>query len=159
MCEKQNVVKGSFLLLFSPKIYKGDPITCTISIPAWGSNWGSSGFSRNQNNRGSSGGYVTFMYCDLSMKINMCEMLREDCGRFCFSVCDWQKLEDLQFEPYGWQRHYTGRYLKSGIYLVYLWFSHTPTSVGCKTLTKSEYIFDCNWSLFFRIPASDLVHL
>ena len=26
------------------QIYKGDPRTCTILIPAWGSNWGSSGF-------------------------------------------------------------------------------------------------------------------
>ena len=34
------------------QIYKGDPRTCAIFIPAWGSNWpywGSSGFSRNQN--------------------------------------------------------------------------------------------------------------
>ena len=52
------------------QIYKGDPRTCVIFIPAWGSNWGSLGFSRNQNNRGSWGGYVTCIYCSLSVKIN-----------------------------------------------------------------------------------------
>ena len=39
------------------QVYRGDPRTFTIFIPAWGSNWGSSGFSRNQNNLGSSGVY------------------------------------------------------------------------------------------------------
>ena len=34
--------------------YNRDPRTCGIFIPAWGSNWGSSGFSRNQNNCSSS---------------------------------------------------------------------------------------------------------
>ena len=42
-----------------PQIYKGDPRTCAIFIPAWGLNWGSLGFPRNQNNRGSSSAYVT----------------------------------------------------------------------------------------------------
>ena len=39
---------------YESQIYKGDPRTCTIFIVAWGSNWGSdsSGFTRNQNNRG-----------------------------------------------------------------------------------------------------------
>ena len=36
---------------------------------------GSLGFSRNQNNRGLSGGYVTCIYCGLSVKMNMCKML------------------------------------------------------------------------------------
>ena len=48
----------------------GDPRKCAIFVPAWGSNWGSSGFSRNQNNRRSSGAHVTCIYCGLSVKIN-----------------------------------------------------------------------------------------
>ena len=51
-------------------MYTRDPRTCAIFIPTWGSIWGSSGFSRNQNNRGSSGAYVTCMYCGLSVKTN-----------------------------------------------------------------------------------------
>ena len=46
-----------------PQIHKGDPRTCAIFITAWGSNWGSSGFSRIRNNRGSSGAYVTCIFC------------------------------------------------------------------------------------------------
>ena len=43
------------------KICTGDPRTCTIFIQAWGSNWGSSGFSCNQNNQSYVllGAYVT----------------------------------------------------------------------------------------------------
>ena len=39
--------------------------------PGMGSNWVYVGFSRNQDNRGSSGAYVTYIYCGLSVKINM----------------------------------------------------------------------------------------
>ena len=46
----------------------GDTRTCTILIPAWGLNCGASGFSRNQNNRGLSGAYVTYIYWSLSVK-------------------------------------------------------------------------------------------
>ena len=45
----------------------------TIFLPACGSNWGCLGFSRNQDNHDSSGGYVICIHCGLSMKINMCE--------------------------------------------------------------------------------------
>ena len=54
---------------------KGDPRTCTIFISAWGSNWGSSGFSCNQNNCDSSGAYATYIYSGLSVKINTYKML------------------------------------------------------------------------------------
>ena len=54
------------------QIYKGDLRTCAIFIPARKSNWGSLVF-HNQNNRGSSGTYVTCIYCGLSVKINMCK--------------------------------------------------------------------------------------
>ena len=40
-----------------PQMYKGDPRTYTIFIPARGSNWGYSDFP-HQNNHGSSGAYV-----------------------------------------------------------------------------------------------------
>ena len=29
---------------YNPQMYKGDPRTCAILIPAWGSNWGYLGF-------------------------------------------------------------------------------------------------------------------
>ena len=52
------------------QIYNGDPRTCTIFIPAWGSNWESLNFSRIQNNYDSSSVYATCIYCDLSMKVS-----------------------------------------------------------------------------------------
>ena len=105
-----------------PQIYKGDPRICTIFIPAWGSNWGSSGFSHNQNNHDLSGMYVTCIYCGLCVKINMCKMQRDVQRLWAhfFYVCGWQKPKDPQFDSHGWRRHYTGRYTMSGISLVYL---------------------------------------
>ena len=44
-----------------------------ILIPAWGWTWGSSGFSRNQNNCGLSGVCVTCMFRSLSVKTNKCK--------------------------------------------------------------------------------------
>ena len=46
------------LNMVKPQIYKGDPRTCTIFIPAWGSNWEYSSFSSDQSNCGSSGANV-----------------------------------------------------------------------------------------------------
>ena len=57
------------LVVTKAQIYKEDPRTCAIFILAWGSNWGSLGFSCN--NPGSSGVYATCIFCGLSMKINM----------------------------------------------------------------------------------------
>ena len=109
----------------APQIYKGDPRTYAIFIPAWGSNLGFSGFSRNQNNRGSSGAYVTCIYCDLSVKINTHKMphgvQRSWTHLLCiyFCVCGRQKPKDPQFERHGWC-HNTGQYSRSGISLVYV---------------------------------------
>ena len=61
------------ILAFISQIHKGDPGTFLILIPSRGSNWGSSGFSRNQSNCGLSGAYATCIYCGMSMKINMCK--------------------------------------------------------------------------------------
>ena len=44
--------------LLYPQIFKGDPRTCAIFIPAWGSSWGYLGFSRYQHNCDSSGAYI-----------------------------------------------------------------------------------------------------
>ena len=41
------------------------------------------------------------------------------------AVCGLQNPEDSQFEPHGWQRHYTGWYMRSGISRVYQCTSHT----------------------------------
>ena len=101
---------------------KGDPRTCAIFIPTWGSNWGLRS-SRNHNNRGSSGAYVTCIYCSLSVKINMRKTphgVRRSWTHLFLHV--WSaKNGRLQFEPHGWQRHYTGWYKRSGISLVCLW--------------------------------------
>ena len=87
-------------------LYKGDPITCTIFILAWASNWGSLGFPCNQNNRGSSSEYVTCIYCYLNVKINTRKTLqgmwRSWTHLFCVGfACVVSK--DPQFKPHGWR--------------------------------------------------------
>ena len=63
------------------------------------------GFSRNQNNRGLSGAYVTCIYCDLSVKINMRKTPHGTQGSWthllciCFCVCGRQKPEDPTLSP------------------------------------------------------------
>ena len=103
-----------------PQIYKGDPRTCAIFILAWGSNWGYSGFSRDQNNYDLSGAYVLWSeredkpawkaarYSKIVGRIFVC---------IWFHVCGRQKPEYPQFEPHGWRRQYTGWYTRSGISL------------------------------------------
>ena len=114
-----NMAVGDLALLYSISM-------CIILILAWGSNWGSSGFSRNQDNRGTSGAYVTCIYCGLSVKINThieCRMAQRSWAHLfcvCFCACDRQKPEDPKFEPHGWRRHNTGRYRRSGIFHIYL---------------------------------------
>ena len=69
-----------------PQIYKEGPRTCAILIPAWGSNWGYSGISHNQNNHGSSDGHVTCIYYGLSVKIHTrWNATRRVNGRICFA--------------------------------------------------------------------------
>ena len=64
-----------------------------------GSNWGHSGFSRNQNNRGSSRAYITCIYCGLSVKMNTRKTLHGAWRSWmhllcvCFCVCGRQKPE------------------------------------------------------------------
>ena len=95
-------------------------------IPVWGSNWGYSGFTGNQNNRGSSGAYVTCIYCSPSFKINTRQnahcLLRSWTHLICvcFCVCGRLKPKYSQFEPYGWRSHYTRQFSRSGISLVCL---------------------------------------
>ena len=48
--------------------FRSGSSTGTIFLPSWGSNWGYSGFSCDQSNSDLSGTYVTFIYCDLSVK-------------------------------------------------------------------------------------------
>ena len=67
-------MKTNIFVMYS-LIYKRDPRTCAIFIPAWGSNWGSSGLSRYQNNHGLSDAYATSIYYGLSVKINTRKML------------------------------------------------------------------------------------
>ena len=106
-------------------MYTGDTRTRAILILAWGSNWGSSDFSRNQNNSGSSSAYVTFIYCGLSLKINMRKTphnaqrswMNLYCVCFMWSAKTWRP----QFESHGWWCHYMGQYRRSGIFCVYLW--------------------------------------
>ena len=78
-------------------------------------------FSWNQNNRGSSGAYVT-CYCGLSVKINTRKTphgARRSWAHLFWvclhCMCCRQIPKDPQFEPHGWWRHYTGWYRRSGI--------------------------------------------
>ena len=48
----------NFYSVYDPQIYKGDPRTCPIFIPVWGSNSGSSGFFQDQNNCDTLGAYL-----------------------------------------------------------------------------------------------------
>ena len=73
---------------------QGYPRTYAISIQARGSNYGSSGFPCNQNNSGSSGAFVTCIYCGLSIKMNTDKIhhnaqrsftMHKDQGRICFA--------------------------------------------------------------------------
>ena len=86
-----------------PQIYKGDSRTCTNFIPAWGSNWGSSGFSRNQK-----------IYCSPGMKIIGAFALR-------LFLRVWSAKTWIPPIWGPWMtRQLTGGYTRSGISLVYL---------------------------------------
>ena len=69
------------------QIHTRDPRTCTIFTLAWGSYWGS---SRNQNNCGLSGTYISCIHCGLSVKTNTRKTPHDDRNAFvlhCFWVC------------------------------------------------------------------------
>ena len=103
--------------------------TCyeVTSILKVGSTWGVFGVFRNQNNRGSSGAYVTCIHCGLSVKINT----RWNAARrakivdaivlcflfVCLFVC-------LFLRVWSEKNEYPN-YTRSGIALVYLWCIHT----------------------------------
>ena len=86
---------------YDPQIYKGDPRTCSIFIQALGSNWGYTGFSRDQNNCDSSGAYGLRQ----SVKINKRETLhgtRRSWMHFvwgCFCLCGRQKPKYPHLSP------------------------------------------------------------
>ena len=116
---KAKIIKGRWY----PQIYTSDPRTCAILILAWGSNWGPSRFSCNQINRGSSGAYVTYMYCGLSVKTKVAwrSKIVSAFALHLFLRVWSAKTWRPQIEPHGWQCHYMGRYRRSGISGVYLW--------------------------------------
>ena len=99
---------------------------------------GSSDFSRNLNNRGSSGAYVTCICYSFSVKINP---RKTPYGaqrswthfvlRLFFAYVGGKKPEDPQFEPYGWWRHYTGQHRRFGMFRVYLWVTPRHTQAIC----------------------------
>ena len=77
-------------------------------------------FSRNQSNSSLSDAYViksTAVWMWRQKRYMACKVC--GCIGIEFALHAW-KLEDPQTEPHGWQRHYTGRYRKSGISGVYL---------------------------------------
>ena len=91
--------------------------------PGMGLKLGVFGFSHNHNNRSLLGTYVTCIYCNLSVKINMSKTLYgvqrlwTHLFCICFCVCGRQKPEDPQFDPHARRSHYIGRYTRSGISL------------------------------------------
>ena len=109
-----------------PQIYNRDTRPCTILVLAWGWSWGSLGFSRNQNNCGSSGAFaalVTCMYCEREDN----HALKAARHTKIVSTFVWQKnLKTPKLSPgHGCLRHYMGWYRKSG-YLVCIsvFFAH-----------------------------------
>ena len=137
-------------LILEPQIYKGEPRTCAILIPAWGSNLGYSGFSLNENNRGSSGAHVTCIYCDLSMKINKrWNATRHEKIVGAHVLRLWSaKTRIPSIWAHGWQCHYTGWYTRSGISLLYLCHQPKQWSLGlcCKDTWSDYEVGDYSWS-------------
>ena len=84
---------------------EGDSRTCAIFIPVYGLKLGVFGFSRNQNNCGSSGAYVTCIYCMRRSKRNTPKMLhgaQRSWARIfcvCYCMCGRQKPEDPSLSP------------------------------------------------------------
>ena len=107
----RNLCKGELMMSYHelesrlvPQIDTRDTRPCAILIIAWGSIWGSTGFSRNQNNHGSSCAYVTYMYCGLSTNTNMHKTLhgarRSWMHLFKFAfTCVLGKTRNPQIEP------------------------------------------------------------
>ena len=102
----------------------------TIFIPAWGSNWGSSGFSHNQNTK----------VCQVHMSLHLlrtehedktcvkCLMVHKDGGSigfvFVFACMVGKKLKTPKLSPMADNaitQSYMGWYRRSGISGVYLW--------------------------------------
>ena len=92
---------------------------------------------------------VACMYCGQSVTITTCLNIAQHAKIveafvciLCVCVCGRQKPKDPQFEPHGWQHHYTRRYTRSGISLVYLWcnlnlHSYTPRTLrACRSQSK-----------------------
>ena len=108
-------------------IYKGDPRTCYIFIPAW--SW--------------------FVRCVCHLKVNMHEMPHGKQRSFLFCACGRQKPKDLHWIwARSWRQHYTGRYKRSGISLVCLQDIYTGELLSwllCKQAINSRSIV--SWSI------------
>ena len=84
-------------VVYRAQIYKGDPRTCAIFIPAWGSNWGFPVIKVTviRQVRTSPASAVV---CGVKLTPVKCHTVREDRGHICFAfvfcVCGWQKPED-----------------------------------------------------------------
>ena len=116
-------------------------------------------FSHNQNNRGSSGACVTYIYCGLSVKTNDRKTLysmRRSLGTFVLRSF-WRawsaKIWRSPIWAHDWRRHYTGRYTRYGISILYLcvgpkvyclWSSFIPT------LNISKNCCCTKWNLWLR---------
>ena len=132
---QQQELPNRRITLENPQIYKGDPRTCAIFIPAWVSNWGYSGFSCDQNNRDLSGAYILRSECEDIINVWNATQHAKIMAHFvcvCFYVCGRQKPTYPQFEPHGWRRHYMWWYTRSGISLLYLWENLTKMKLLCR---------------------------
>ena len=102
--------------------------------PGMGLKLGVFGFSRNQNNGGSSDAYVTCLYCGLSVRTNMHKTWRGTCKSWThfhgfFLVYSCMCSVQNKIEPYGRRGHFTGRYRRSGISRIYLWHTQKDSHV------------------------------
>ena len=141
--------------LVSPQIYRADPRTNPFFIPAWGTKWGSSGFSCSQNNHGLSGAYVTCIYCDLSVKINMGKMLHGTrrswtrCFGFAFACEVNKNSKTLNLSLVADNAITWGGMYKVRISLEYLWVSPNFVVLLCKRISVCllSYLVIARWKL------------
>ena len=119
--------------------------------PGIGMKLGVFGFSRNQNK---SDAYDMLPACTAVWAWRQtCVKMLDGARRLwthLFCVCGRQKPEDPQIEPHGWRRHYTGRYKRSGISCVYLWWAQLYCTSPSLALDPNNAIM-----FFFRIPQAD----
>ena len=131
---------GTFKFLHRYMYTMKDPLYQHHFDTAWGSNWGSLGFYGNQNNHGSSGVYVTCIYCSLSMKMKINMYKTRPGGQrswahscVCFGVCGQWNPDDSQYELRNWRYQYMGQHTRSWVSGINLWINSCHQYANCRS--------------------------